>query len=81
MKAVVFHGSPRKGNTYTATSIFMDALGKNEDVQFAEFYLPHAASHRYAYRRERTIFKGVGGCKSWAQLILAGWIQEILLWF
>lgn len=26
MKVVDFHGSPRKGNTYTATRIFMDEL-------------------------------------------------------
>ena len=36
----VFHGSPRKGNTYNATKIFMDELSKYENVNFTEFFLP-----------------------------------------
>ncbi|MCL1820707.1 MAG: NAD(P)H-dependent oxidoreductase [Oscillospiraceae bacterium] len=40
MKATVFHGSPRKGNTYHATKIFMDELSKNGDVEYSEFFLP-----------------------------------------
>jgi thymidylate kinase len=36
----VFHGSPRKGNTYHATKIFMDELSKHENVHFTEFFLP-----------------------------------------
>ena len=40
MKIVVFHGSPRKGNTYRATKIFMDALRAKQDVQFTEFFFP-----------------------------------------
>lgn len=40
MKVAIFHGSPRKGNTYKATKIFMDALQKNGDVQYMEFFLP-----------------------------------------
>jgi len=40
MKITVFHGSPRKGNTYFATNIFMDELLKCGDVQFTEFFLP-----------------------------------------
>lgn len=42
MKAVVFHGSPRKGNTYIATKIFLDELMKNDDVEFREFFFPAA---------------------------------------
>jgi len=42
MKITIFHGSPRKGNTYTATSIFMDELQKYKDVSFTEFFLPEA---------------------------------------
>ncbi len=40
MKAVVFHGSPRKGNTYIATKIFMDAMSQCGDVTYSEFFLP-----------------------------------------
>lgn len=40
MKVAVFHGSPRKGNTYHATQIFMDALAKHGDVDFVEFFFP-----------------------------------------
>ena len=40
MKAAVFHGSPRKGNTYAATKIFMDELAKNGDVEYIEFFMP-----------------------------------------
>jgi len=40
MKIVVFHGSPRKGNTYLATKIFMDELSKYGDAEIAEFFLP-----------------------------------------
>lgn len=42
MKIAVFHGSPRKGNTYKATKIFMDELSKHDDVQYTEFFLPEA---------------------------------------
>ena len=42
MKIVVFHGSPRRGNTYKATEIFMDELSKRGDVQFTEFFFPKA---------------------------------------
>jgi len=42
MKIAVFHGSPRKGNTYKATKIFMDELSKCGDVQYSEFFLPKA---------------------------------------
>ena len=42
MTVAVFHGSPRKGNTYTATKIFMDELSKLGNVQFIEFFLPKA---------------------------------------
>ena len=37
---VVFHGSPRKGNTYHATKIFMDELVKHSDINFTEFFMP-----------------------------------------
>ncbi|MCL2572732.1 MAG: NAD(P)H-dependent oxidoreductase [Defluviitaleaceae bacterium] len=40
MKITVFHGSPRKGNTYHATKIFMDELQKCGDISFTEFYMP-----------------------------------------
>lgn len=40
MKAVVLHGSPRKGNTYTATKIFMEALSQCGEVSYSEFFLP-----------------------------------------
>ena len=42
MKVVVFHGSPRKGNTYKATKIFMEELSEFGDVHFTEFFLPQA---------------------------------------
>ncbi len=42
MKVAIFHGSPRKGNTYKATRIFLDALQKHSDVQCTEFFLPEA---------------------------------------
>ncbi len=42
MKIAVFHGSPRKGNTYKATKIFLDELTKYRDVQYIEFFLPEA---------------------------------------
>lgn len=40
MTIAVFHGSPRKGNTYIATRIFLDELSKHSDVQYSEFFLP-----------------------------------------
>ena len=40
MTIAVFHGSPRKGNTYHATKIFMDELSKCGEVSFTEFFLP-----------------------------------------
>ena len=40
MKVVVFHGSPRKGNTFRATSIFADELSKCGEVHFVEFFMP-----------------------------------------
>ena len=42
MIVAVFHGSPRKGNTYFATKIFMDELSNSGDVQYVEFFLPEA---------------------------------------
>lgn len=42
MKVTVFHGSPRKGNTYKATKIFMNQMSKCGDVEFTEFFLPEA---------------------------------------
>ena len=42
MRTVIFHGNPKKGNTYFATRIFMDELSKCGDVDFIEFYLPKA---------------------------------------
>ncbi|MDO5559811.1 MAG: NAD(P)H-dependent oxidoreductase [Oscillospiraceae bacterium] len=42
MKVVVFHGSPRKGNTYIATRLFMDGLSQCGEVSYSEFFLPEA---------------------------------------
>ena len=42
MNIAVFHGSPRKGNTYKATKIFMDELLKCGNVQYTEFFFPEA---------------------------------------
>lgn len=42
MTIAVFHGSPRKGNTYHATKLFMDELSKCGNVQYREFFLPEA---------------------------------------
>ena len=38
MKVVVFHGSPRKGNTYIATMCFMNELARLGDVSYTEFF-------------------------------------------
>ena len=40
MNIAVFHGSPRKGNTYRAVKIFMDELQRQENVSFSEFFFP-----------------------------------------
>ncbi|MDR0840057.1 MAG: NAD(P)H-dependent oxidoreductase [Christensenellaceae bacterium] len=40
MKIAVIHGSPRKGNTYKALTLFKDALAGEGDVSFVEFTLP-----------------------------------------
>lgn len=42
MTIAVFYGSPRKGNTYRATTIFLDELSQREEVQYKEFFLPGA---------------------------------------
>ena len=42
MKVTVFHGSPRKGNTYHATSIFINELLKQGAVSLTEIFLPEA---------------------------------------
>jgi len=42
MKIAIFHGSPRKGNTYLATKIFLDELTKSGDIQYLEFFLPQS---------------------------------------
>ena len=42
MKIVVFHGSPRKGNTYKATQLFMSELASLGEVNFQEFLLPRS---------------------------------------
>lgn len=36
MKVCIINGSPRKGNTYKATSIFKEELKKNGDVEFKD---------------------------------------------
>jgi len=40
MKVVVFNGSPRKGNTYIVTRIFLDELTKCGEVELTEFSFP-----------------------------------------
>lgn len=40
MNVAVFHGSPRKGNTYKATNIFLDECRKNTDIHCTEFFFP-----------------------------------------
>jgi len=42
LEVTVFHGSPRKGNTYTATTIFTEELKIHGSVNITEFYLPKA---------------------------------------
>jgi len=42
MTIAVFLGSPRKGNTYRATKIFLDELQKCGEVRLIEFQLPGA---------------------------------------
>lgn len=42
MRITVFHGSPRRGNTYRAAKIFIDELSKCGHVQCFEFFLPEA---------------------------------------
>ena len=42
MNIAVFHGSPRRGNTYRATKTFMDELSKHGSIQFSEFFFPKA---------------------------------------
>ena len=42
MEVTVFHGSPRKGNTYRAATIFMEEMKKHDDVNITEFFLPRA---------------------------------------
>jgi len=41
MTVAVFHGSPRRGNTYRAAKIFLDELSK-KDIHLIEFFLPQA---------------------------------------
>lgn len=45
MKVCIIHGSPRKGNTYKATSIFMETLRNHGTVEFTEFFLPRDLPH------------------------------------
>jgi len=40
MRVVVFHGSPRKGNTYFATKIFINELVNKGNVSITEFFFP-----------------------------------------
>jgi len=41
MKVIVFHGSPRKGNTYAATKIFMNEMMVCGEIEFIEYFLPN----------------------------------------
>ena len=40
MRVAVFHGSPRKGNTYRAAEIFLEKLSACGEVHVTEFFLP-----------------------------------------
>ncbi len=40
MKVVVFNGSPRIGNTYTVTKVFVDELAKCGELELSEFSFP-----------------------------------------
>lgn len=42
MTVAVFHGSPRKGNTYKATNIFLNELINDHNVSYIEFFLPES---------------------------------------
>jgi len=42
MKICVIHGSPRKGNTYKATQLFIDELTKCGQIDLTEFFFPGA---------------------------------------
>ena len=61
LKVCVIHGSPRKGNTYKATQIFMEQLKKKGEVDFFEFFLskdmPYFCSGCY-----NCFFKGEDKC-------------------
>lgn len=39
MKICIIHGSPRKGNTYKTTQIFLEKLKKYEDIQIKEHFV------------------------------------------
>ncbi|MCL2592796.1 MAG: NAD(P)H-dependent oxidoreductase [Defluviitaleaceae bacterium] len=41
MKATIFYGSPRKGNTYLVVKKFMDELLIYGNIEFSEFFLPN----------------------------------------
>ena len=45
MKICIIHGSPRKGNTYKAVSIFKEELQKCGEVEFIEYFLPKDMPH------------------------------------
>jgi multimeric flavodoxin WrbA len=38
MKIALINGSPRKGNTYKATQIFIDELAKHGEIELTEFF-------------------------------------------
>ena len=40
MRLVIFHGSPRRGNTYRAATLFLQGLRRQGEVQVQEFFLP-----------------------------------------
>ena len=42
MKLIVFYGSPRKGNTFAATAIVLDALRSFGELDCTEYHLPAA---------------------------------------
>jgi multimeric flavodoxin WrbA len=39
MKVCIIHGSPRKGNTYKATLLFIKELREHDSIELSEFYL------------------------------------------
>lgn len=70
MKICIIHGSPRKGNTLFATEIFKEALQKQGEYQFTEFFLPKDLP-RFCHGCYVCFEKGEDKCPN------AGYVQPI----